>query len=60
VDVRDGTFSEPGELHIFGRVLLEFFTQYASINHLVSLKVQLQPSGKSFTLAPREGRCHLI
>jgi type VI secretion system protein ImpG len=60
VEVRDGAFSEPGELHIFGRVLLEFFTQYASINHLVSLKVQLQPSGKGFTLAPREGRCHLI
>ncbi|MEO7424893.1 MAG: type VI secretion system baseplate subunit TssF [Fibrobacteria bacterium] len=60
VNVREGTFSEPGEMHIFGRVLLEFFTQYASINHLVSLKVQSQPSGKSFTLAPREGRCHLI
>ncbi len=60
VEVRDGAFSEPGELHIFARVLLEFFTQYASINHLVSLKMQLQPSGKGFTLAPREGRCHLI
>jgi type VI secretion system protein ImpG len=60
VEIRDGAFSEAGELHIFGRVLLEFFTQYASINHLVSLKVSLQPSGKSFTLAPREGRCHLI
>jgi type VI secretion system protein ImpG len=60
VEIRDGAFSEPGELHIFARVLLEFFTQYASINHLVSLKVSLQPSGKGFTLAPREGRCHLI
>jgi type VI secretion system protein ImpG len=60
VEIRDGAFSETGELHIFARVMLEFFTQYASINHLVSLKVQLQPSGKSFTLAPREGRCHLI
>jgi type VI secretion system protein ImpG len=60
VEIRDGAFSESGELHIFARVLLEFFTQYASINHLVSLKVSLQPSGKGFTLAPREGRCHLI
>jgi len=60
VEIRDGAFSEPGELHIFARVLLEFFTQYASINHLVSLKVSLQPSGKGFILAPREGRCHLI
>ncbi len=60
VEIRDGAFAEPGELHIFGRVLLEFFTQYASINHLISLKVQMQPSGKGFTLAPREGRCHLI
>ncbi len=60
VEIRDGAFSEQGELHIFGRVMLEFFTQYSSINHLISLKVQLQPSGKGFTLAPREGRCHLI
>jgi len=60
VEIRDGAFSEAGELHIFGRVLLECFTQYSSINHLVSLKVLLQPSGKGFTLAPREGRCHLI
>jgi type VI protein secretion system component VasA len=34
--------------------------EYASINHLVSLRVLLSPSGKGFTLAPREGRCHLI
>lgn len=60
VEIRDGAFSEAGELHIFARVLLEFFTQYASINHLVSLKILLSPSGKGFTLAPREGRCHLI
>jgi type VI secretion system protein ImpG len=60
VEIRDGAFSEAGELNIFARVLLEFFTQYASINHLVSLRVLLSPSGKGFTLAPREGRCHLI
>ncbi len=60
VEIRDGAFSEAGELHIFARVLLEFFTQYASINHLVSLAILLTPSGKGFTLAPREGRCHLI
>lgn len=60
VEIRDGAFSEAGELHIFARVLLEFFTQYASINHLVSLRILLTPTGKGFTLAPREGRCHLI
>jgi type VI secretion system protein ImpG len=60
VEIREGAFSEEGELHIFARVLLEFFTQYSSINHLVSLRVLLQPTGKGFTLAPREGRCHLI
>ena len=60
VEIRDGAFSEAGELNIFARVLLEFFTQYSSINHLVSLKILLSPSGKGFTLAPREGRCHLI
>ncbi len=60
VEIRDGAFAETGELHIFARVLLEFFTLYSSINHLISLKVLLQPSGKGFTLPPREGRCHLI
>ncbi|HLP40825.1 MAG TPA: type VI secretion system baseplate subunit TssF [Fibrobacteria bacterium] len=60
VEIRDGAFSEAGELNIFARVLLEFFTQYASINHLMSLRILLSPSGKGFTLAPREGRCHLI
>jgi type VI secretion system protein ImpG len=60
VEIRDVAVSENGELHIFARVRRVLCTQYASRSHLGSLKIQLQPSGKHFTLAPREGRCHLI
>jgi len=57
VEVRDEAFAEPGELTMFGRVLLEFLSQYASLNHLVSLQLIQIPSGRELTFPPREGAC---
>jgi type VI secretion system protein ImpG len=58
VEVRDEAFAEPGELGLFGRVLLEFLSQYSSINHRVSLRLIQIPSGRESAFEPREGRCH--
>ncbi len=60
VQIKDGTFAETGELFIFARVLLSFFTQYTSINHLVALRLECVPSGKVLALDALEGTCHSI
>jgi type VI secretion system protein ImpG len=60
VTFKEGTFGEEGEQNIFGRVLLEFLTQYSSINHLVSLEFITEPSGARFSWEPRLGTCHSI
>ncbi len=57
---KDDSMGDAGERRIVSRVLLEFFTQYSSINHLVSLLVTFSPSGQTLALPPREGRCHSI
>ncbi len=60
VSIKDGTFSETGEQFVFGRILLEFFTQYSTINHLVSLQMTTLPSGALMRWEPLEGRCHSL
>ena len=60
VTLREEAIAEEGERMGFARVLLHFLTQYASINHLVSLTLQLTPSGKTVSLSPLEGRCPSI
>ncbi len=58
VEVRDEAFAEGGERLLFGRVLLEFLSQYTSINHRVSLRLIQVPSGRETEFQPRDGRCH--
>ena len=55
VEIRDEAFAETGELLLFGRVLLEFLSQYTSLNHLVSLRLTQIPSGRETAFPPREG-----
>ena len=57
---KDGTFSEVGEQNIFGKVLLNFLSQYSSINYLVSLRFISEPSGDIFSWNPLRGKCHSI
>ncbi len=60
VTIKDDALADQGERLIVARVLLEFFTQYSSINHLVSLTLSFSPSSQTVALPPREGRCHSI
>lgn len=60
VTFKDEALADAGERHIAGRVLLAFFTQYSSINHLVALTLHFSPSSQSLALPPVEGRCHSI
>ena len=46
VDVQDSQFADTGDLHLFGAVLKEFFSQYVSINSFVDLVIVAKPSGK--------------
>jgi type VI secretion system protein ImpG len=57
---KDDSMGDQGERVIVARILLEFFTQYSSINHLVALKLNFSPSGQTIELPPKEGRCHSI
>ena len=56
--LKDGTFSEEGEQNIFGRMVSEFLSHYASINYLISLKFINEPSGKVFSWDSQQGKCH--
>ncbi len=60
LQIKDGTLSDAGELQVFARVVLAFLTEYATINHLVGLRITSLPSGRSLSLAPLEGGCHSI
>jgi type VI secretion system protein ImpG len=60
VTFKDGTFNEAGEQNIFGKILLTFLSQYASINYLVALRFISEPSGLTYTWDPEHGKCHLI
>lgn len=60
VTFKDDALADQGERLIVARVLLEFFTQYSSMNHLIALKLTFSPSSQTLTLPPKEGRCHSI
>jgi type VI secretion system protein ImpG len=60
VEFREDSFPSTGERLLFARVLLRFLSQYTSINHLVSLKMRVLPSGLELHLDPIEGKSHPI
>ncbi|NNE35801.1 MAG: type VI secretion system baseplate subunit TssF, partial [Rhodothermales bacterium] len=55
VEVQDGHFPDDGDLHLWGTVLSEFYSMYATINSLVHLKLITSPSGKQFFWQPERG-----
>jgi type VI secretion system protein ImpG len=52
IEVQDGHFADEGDLYLFGAVMSEFFSLYATINSFVHLTLISMPSGKSYQWQP--------
>ncbi len=55
IDVADGHFADDGDLALFGLVLSEFLSLYATINAFVHLTIETVPSGRTMTWTPDRG-----
>lgn len=53
--IRDGNFSDEGDLCLFGLVMSEFLSMYATINGFVHLTIETIPSGKRYAWTPQRG-----
>ena len=60
VEVADGHFSDDGDLALFGLVLSEFLSLYATINAFVHLTIESVPSGRTMTWRPERGQRPLV
>jgi len=52
IEVTDGQFADDGDLALFGLVMSEFLSLYATINAFVHVTVESLPSGTRFTWTP--------
>ncbi|MBP1647078.1 MAG: hypothetical protein H6Q30_523, partial [Bacteroidetes bacterium] len=59
IEVQDGHFADEGDLCLFGLVLSEFFTAYATINSFVHLHIVTKPSEQHYHWEPRRGNMSL-
>ncbi len=55
IEVTDGQFADDGDLALFGLVMSEFLSLYATINAFVHLTVESLPSGTRYTWSPDRG-----
>ena len=60
VEVADGHFADDGDLALFGLVLSEFLSLYATINAFVHLTIETVPSGRTMTWTPDRGHRPLV
>lgn len=60
VTVADGHFADDGDLALFGLILSEMLSLYATINAFVHLTIETTPSGQSMTWTPDRGRRPLV
>ena len=60
VEVSDGHFADDGDLALFGLVLSEFLSLYATINAFVHLVVETVPTGARMTWEPDRGARPLV
>ena len=60
VEVADGHFSDDGDLALFGLVLSEFLSLYATLNAFVHLTIETVPSGRTMTWTPDRGSRPLV
>ena len=60
VQVTEGTFADEGDLALFGLVLSEHLSLYATINAFVHLVIEAVPSGDRMTWEPDRGARPLV
>ncbi len=60
LELQESCFHGPGDAHLFGMVLREFFQRYVTINSLVELTVNLLPSQETFHWPPETGTRPLL
>jgi type VI secretion system protein ImpG len=55
LEIQDGHFADEGDLCLFGLVMSEFFSTYASINSFVQLVIVTKPSEQHLRWGPLKG-----
>lgn len=55
LEVQDGHFADEGDLCLFGLVMSEFFSLYATINSFVHLTLITKPSEQKYQWQPQRG-----
>jgi type VI secretion system protein ImpG len=58
--VQEGHFADDGDLCLFGLVLSQVLSLYATINSFVHLTIEVVPSGRQFTWKPSRGTQGLL
>ncbi|MEM0962103.1 MAG: type VI secretion system baseplate subunit TssF [Bacteroidota bacterium] len=60
IRIADGHFADEGDLSLFGLVVSEFLSLYATINAFVHLTVETTPSGRTMTWTPDRGERPIV
>ena len=60
IKVEDGHFADDGDLALFGLVMSEFLSLYATLNAFVHLTLETAPSGRTMTWRPDRGRRPIV
>jgi type VI secretion system protein ImpG len=55
IEVQDGHFADEGDLCLFGLVMSEFFSMYATMNSFVHLTLITKPSEQRYQWQPQRG-----
>ncbi len=60
LEIQDGHFGDEGDLCLFGLVMSEFFSMYASINSFVHLNIITKPSEQHYHWHPSRGTVPIV
>ncbi len=60
IKVTDGHFADDGDLALFGLVLSEFLSLYATLNAFVHLTIETVPSARTMTWTPDRGQRPIV
>ena len=60
IEVQDGHFADEGDLCLFGLVMSEFFSLYATINSFVHVAIVTKPSEQHYHWQPLKGNLPII
>ncbi len=58
--VQDGHFADEGDVNLFGLVLSEFLSSFATMNSFVHLAIDITPTGKRFEWKPKQGSAPVL